>query len=79
MAGQPHAVHLEHQRPRRAQAFVDPVAAIQSRVVDESFPACDRTRLFEVHTHDHVEPVADALGDGTKAHGVLRRRVNVMD
>ena len=54
-ARQPHAVDVEQQLPREAQALVDREAAVEPRVVDEALPADGRARLLEVHAHHDGE------------------------
>ena len=53
-AGRLELVDLEQDAPREAQPFVDPIAVVEMRVVDEALPADGRARLLEIDAHhDH--------------------------
>ena len=51
-AGRPRVLMPTSRPPGDAQAFVDPEAAIQHRVIDQPFPADRCARLLEIDAHD---------------------------
>src|SRR5215471_15793894 len=54
-------VQLDQKSPSRPQALVNLKTAIQTRIVDETFPAHSCSWFFEIHTHDNqqvgLEPI----------------------
>ena len=48
-------VDLEQDAAREAQAFVDAVAVVEMRIVDEPLPADGRARLLEIDAHHDDE------------------------
>ena len=78
-ARQPHAVDAQEELPREAQPRVDGEAAVEVRVVDESFPAHRGARLLEVDAHHDEELGGVARGGLVQARGVLQRRAGIVD
>ena len=76
---QPECEHVEQQPPRHPQPSVDVGGAVEPRIVDQALPADRRARLLEVHAHRDAEVVAQPLGLGRQALGVLAAGVDVMD
>ena len=78
-AGQVELVDLDEDAPRQAQAFVDPVAVVQVRIVDEALPADGRARLFEIDAHHHDEVGGEFALLRRQACRVVDRGVVVVD
>jgi hypothetical protein len=55
--GQVHAVDLDQELARDAQAFVDAVALVEIRIVDQTLPADRGARLLEIHAHHDFQRV----------------------
>ena len=70
---------LEQEAACEPQAGVDVAGAVQMRVVDQALPADRGARLLEVDAHHDQQVVAQALGLGAEALGVLTGRVKVVD
>jgi hypothetical protein len=53
-------IDIEQQLPGDAKPFVNAVAFIEVRIVDEPFPTNGGTRLLEVHSHHHFKRIGIA-------------------
>ncbi|MPM53902.1 hypothetical protein SDC9_100672 [bioreactor metagenome] len=73
------AVDVDEQLACDAQAFVDAVAAVQVRVVDQALPAHGGARLLEVHAHHDFQRVLVLLACRLELLGVFNRGGRVVD
>ena len=73
------AVDLDQQLACDAQTFVDAVALVQVRIVDQALPAHGGAGLFEVHTHHDFQCVSVFFSQRLQAAGVIQRRGRVVD
>jgi hypothetical protein len=62
-----------------AQAFVDRIAAIEVRVVDQPLPTDDGARLLEVHPHHDAKVIAILVRGAAQAARVLEPRFGMMN
>ena len=53
--GEAHAIDIQQQLARAAQAFVDVERVVEVRIVDEAFPTNRGTGFLEIHTHHHKD------------------------
>jgi hypothetical protein len=74
-----HAVDVQQQLARDAQAFVDAEALIEVGVVDQAFPAHGGARLLEVHAHHDFQRVGMAGTFGLELARVVHRRFGIVD
>ena len=49
------------------------------RIIDQSFPAHGRSRLFEVNPHHHLQFPRMTGPQGSELAGVIKRRIHVMN
>ncbi len=78
-ARQAHLGQFPQQAARDAQAFVDPEAAVEARIVDQALPADGGARLLEIDAHQDQQVVRMAVALGLEAARVLQRRIEVVD
>ena len=77
--GQLEVVDLEQDAPREPQAFVDAEAVVEPGIVDETFPAHGRARLFEIDAHDDDQIVRERAPHRGQPVGVVDGGIVVMD
>ncbi len=70
--------YVQQQRTGRAQPARHIERLVQPRIVDQALPPGGGARLLEVHAHHHQHVVADLLGHGGQAAGVVAGRVRVV-
>ena len=78
-ARQAQLVDFEQQAARQAQSFVDAKAVVETRVVDQPFPANRRARLLEVDAHDDQEILLEARHLCLQLARVFHRLLDVVD
>ena len=71
--------HIGQDFARQPHAFADIEPAIQIGVVNQTFPADGRARLFEIYAHDDEQTVAQLAVDGGKLGRVFVGRFGVVD
>ena len=72
-------VQFQQQTTRGAQAFINLVAVIQVRVIDQTFPTHCSARFFKIHPHDDGNIVLQFIAQGRQALGIVFRRHRVMN
>ena len=77
--GQADAVDVDQQLARDAQAFVDAVALIQVRVIDQPLPAHGGAGLLEVHPHHDLQRACVLRTHDLQAVGVFDGGVRIVD
>ena len=77
--GQAQRQHVEHQRARHFQPFVDGEAAVHARVVDVALPAYGGAWLLEVHAHHHQQLLRQRRGLRLQQPGVGHGLLVVVD
>ena len=55
------------------------VGAIQIRIVDQTFPADDSPRFFEINSHDAEELIANLVSQFGQLAGIINRSGRVVD
>jgi hypothetical protein len=63
----------------REESCVHAVAAIESRIIDQTLPTEGRSRLLEVDPHDNEEPIPHAFSGILQAFRVLEGSAGIVD
>jgi hypothetical protein len=81
LASRRHAmlVDAHEEIARYAQSFVDAEAAVQVRVVDQSFPAHGGARLLKIHAHQDFQLARMIFPFAGESLGIRRRGRGVVD
>ena len=77
--GHAHAVDLEQQLTAHAQAFVDAVALVEVRVVDQALPTHGSAWFLEIHAHHDFQGIGVLIAQRLQAAGVFQRGGRVVD
>jgi hypothetical protein len=67
-----HLCDLQQELPRFAQTGLDVIAAVQVRVVDQTFPADGGAWFLEINAHDHIKLVRQFLAERVQTTGVIQ-------
>ena len=77
--GQAKAVDLNQQLARDAQTFVDAVALVEVRIIDQAFPTHGSAWFLEIHAHHDFQGVGVLIAQRLQAAGVFQRGGRVVD
>src|SRR5690606_6237359 len=77
--GQTKLINLNEKLTRGAQAFIDIEAAVQGRVIDQTFPTDSSAWLFEVHAHDDFQLTSVFFPLFHKATGIFEGCFGIVD
>ena len=55
--GNAQLIHLQQQLPRQLHAVINPVAAVEIRIGDQTLPAHDGARFLKIGTHDNLQRI----------------------
>ena len=77
--GQTQPVDIDQQLTRNAQAFVNAVALVEVRVVDQPFPAHGGARFFKVNAHHDFQRTGVLVPLLDQPARVVQRGSRVMD
>src|SRR5215831_16451797 len=69
--GEPNAIDIGEELPADAQPVVDAKTFIESRIVDETFPADGCPRFFKINTHHDFKGVGKSITFGAQFVRIL--------